>query len=106
MSKSQSNGGTIDVDGATYDWHLQREPHQSDDEGWKGMTISLLQRDAKREAWVEFPPSKRLLKGLPRGRLQLDGATISRCVRAALSAGWEPTSRGKPVVFTVDVDGN
>lgn len=106
MSKSQSNGGTVDVDGATYDWGLQREPHQSDDEGWKGMTISLLQRGAQREAWVEFPPSKRLLKGLPRGRLQLDGGTIGRCVRAALSAGWEPTSRGRPVTFTVDADGN
>jgi hypothetical protein len=106
MSKSQSNGGTVDVDGATYDWCLQREPRQSDDEGWKGMTISLLQRGAKREAWVEFPPSKRLLKGLPPGRLQLDGATIARCVRAALSAGWEPTSRGKPVTFTVDAEGN
>lgn len=106
MSKSQSSGGTIEVDGATYDWQLEREPRQSDDEGWKGVTISLLQRGAKREAWIEFPPSKRLLKGLPRGRLQLDGATISRCVRAALSAGWEPMSRGKPVTFTVDAEGN
>jgi hypothetical protein len=50
MSKSQSSSGTVDVDGAKYDWHLQREPHQSDDEGWKGMTIALLQHDAKREA--------------------------------------------------------
>ncbi|WP_294299798.1 hypothetical protein [uncultured Sphingomonas sp.] len=106
MSKSQNTGGTVSVDGATYDWNLHREPHLSDDEGWKGMTIALRQHDAKREAWVEFPPPKRLLKGLPRGRLQLDDATITRCIRAALSAGWEPTSRGKPVVFAVDADGN
>ncbi|WP_242152731.1 hypothetical protein [Sphingomonas sp. BAUL-RG-20F-R05-02] len=106
MSKTQSSSGTVDVDGDTYDWHLQREPHQSDDEGWRGMTIALLQRDAKREAWVEFPPPKRLLKGLPRGRLQLDDGMIARCVRAAVSAGWEPMSRGKPVVFTVDAEGN
>ena len=106
MYNSRSNGGTSDVDGVTYDWQLQREPHLSDDEGWKGMTISLLQRDAKREALLEFPPPKRLLKGLPHGRLQLDDATISRCARAAIAAGWEPMSRGKPVVFTVDADGN
>ena len=106
MSKSKSNAGTVVVDGATYDWHLEREPICSDDEGWKGMTISLLQRDAKREALLEFPPPKRLLKGLPRGRLQLDDATISRCVRAAMSAGWEPMSRGRPIVFMVDADGN
>ncbi|KRB81249.1 hypothetical protein ASE00_14740 [Sphingomonas sp. Root710] len=106
MSKSQSTGGAIQVDGLIYDWRLQREPHLSDDEGWKGMTISLMQRDARREALVEFPPPKRLLKGLPRGRLQLDDATISRCVRAALSAGWEPMTRGKPVTFVVDSEGN
>ncbi|MDQ1157388.1 hypothetical protein QE385_001715 [Sphingomonas sp. SORGH_AS 950] len=106
MSKSRNNAGTVEVDGARYDWHLHSEPHQSDDEGWKGMTIGLLQHDAKREALVEFPPPKRLLKGLPRGRLQLDDATITRCVRAALSAGWEPTSRGRPVVVVVDSDGN
>jgi hypothetical protein len=106
MSKSQSNSGTVDVDGATYDWHLQSEPHHSDDEGWKGMTIALLQRKANREARVQFPPPKRLMKGLPPGRLQLDDATISRCVRAAMAAGWEPMSRGKPVVFIVDAQGN
>ncbi|KQN04053.1 hypothetical protein [Sphingomonas sp. Leaf25] len=106
MSKSRSNAGTIEVDGVKYDWQLQREPHLSDDEGWKGMTIALVQRDAKREAWVEFPAPKRLLKGLPRGRLQLDDATISRCTRAALSAGWDPMSRGKPVVMMVDAEGN
>jgi hypothetical protein len=106
MSTSRSNAGTVDVDGATYDWHLQREPHLSDDEGWKGMTISILQRNAKREALLEFPPPKRLLKGLPRGRLQLDDTMISRCVRSAMLAGWEPMSRGRPVVFSVDSEGN
>lgn len=106
MSKSHSTAGTVTVDGIPYEWHLQSEPHLSDDEGWKGMTIAVLQQDAKRAAWLEFPPPKRLLKGLPRGRLQLDDATITRCVRAALLAGWDPTSRGKPVVFMVDAEGN
>ncbi|MEH3034882.1 MAG: hypothetical protein PGN23_00105 [Sphingomonas adhaesiva] len=106
MAKSQSSSGTVLVDGTTYHWQLEREPHQSDDEGWKGMTVSLIEDDAQRAAWVEFPPPKRLLKGLPRGRLPLDDATMTRCVRAALAAGWEPMSRGKPVVFMVDSDGN
>ncbi|UZK69054.1 hypothetical protein OKW76_13630 [Sphingomonas sp. S1-29] len=106
MANFRSNAGIVDVDGVPYDWRLQREPYPLDDGGWKGMTVSLFQQDAKREALLEFPPPKRLLKGLPRGRLQLDDATISRCVRAALSAGWEPMSRGKPVVFTVDAEGN
>jgi hypothetical protein len=43
---------------------------------------------------------------MQRGRLQLGDAIVSRGIRAALEAGWEPTSRGKPMVFTVDADGN
>ena len=70
------------------------------------MTISLLQIDTQRGALLEFPPPKRLLKGLQRGRLQINEAIVSRGVRAALLAGWEPASRGKPMVFTVDADGN
>ncbi|GAM01326.1 MULTISPECIES: hypothetical protein [Sphingomonas] len=106
MSKTQIQAGSVTVDGVTYDWHLQREPHLSDDEGWKGMTIALSEQGAGREAHMEFPAPKRLLKGLPRGRLQLDDPTITRCVRSALAAGWDPMSRGRPVVFTVDAEGN
>lgn len=106
MSNARSNTGTVNVDGLKYDWQLQREPQLSDDAGWKGMTICLQQRDTQREALLEFPAPKRLLKGLPRGRLQIDDATIARSVRAALAAGWEPMSRGKPMVFTVDAEGN
>ncbi|MBD8638050.1 MULTISPECIES: hypothetical protein [unclassified Sphingomonas] len=106
MSKNLSTSGTIDVDGTTYDWRLQSEPQWSDDDGWKGMVLSLLEKDCQREAMLEFPAPKRLLKGLPRGRLQIDDPTISRGIRAALGAGWEPMSRGKPVVFVVDAEGN
>ena len=98
--------GIVDVDGLKYAWELQREPHWSDVDGWRGMTISLSQVDAQRGASLEFPPPKRLLKGLQRGRLQISEALVSRGVRAALLAGWEPASRGKPMVFTVDADGN
>ncbi|RXD05899.1 hypothetical protein EQZ23_11065 [Sphingomonas sp. UV9] len=106
MANIRSNTGTVSVDGTTYDWCLQREPQHTDADGWKGMTISLFERDMQREALLEFPAPKRLLKGLPRGRLQIDDATVTRGVRAALLAGWEPASRGKPMVFTVDSEGN
>ncbi|MFD1950767.1 hypothetical protein ACFSGX_08305 [Sphingomonas arantia] len=106
MSNNRSNTGTVDVDGLTYTWELQREPQWSDDEGWRGMAIRLLQKDTQREASIEFPAPKRLMKGLPRGRLQIDDATLSRGVRAALAAGWDPMSRGRPMLFMVDAEGN
>lgn len=106
MQNMRVQTGIVDVDGSRYEWTLQREPQWSDKEGWRGMSIALSQVDAPRGALLEFPPPKRLLKGLQRGRLQISDAIVSRGIRAALLAGWEPTSRGKPVVFTVDADGN
>ena len=70
------------------------------------MSVALLQKDTQREALLEFPPPKRLMKGLQRGRLQISDAIVARGIRAALLAGWEPESRGKPMVFMVDADGN
>jgi hypothetical protein len=106
MQNMRNLKGVVELDGLTYEWELQREPQLSDDEGWKGMAVSLLQEGSQRGAVLEFPAPKRLLKGLPRGRLQISDAVIVRGVRAALAAGWEPESRGRPVVFTVDAEGN
>lgn len=106
MAKIHKLSGTVDVDGLQYEWELRSEPQWGESEGWKGMTVALLQKDEQREALLEFPPPKRLLKGLQRGRLQMSDATVSRGIRAALLAGWDPASRGKPMVFTVDADGN
>lgn len=106
MLNTHRLSGVVTVDGLKYEWELRREPQWSDFDGWRGMTIALLRQDSQRGALLEFPPPKRLLKGLQRGRLQVSDAIVSRGVRAALLAGWEPESRGKVMVFTVDADGN
>jgi hypothetical protein len=106
MQNSSKLAGTVTVDGSLYEWELRREPQWGESDGWKGMAVALRQKDTQREALIEFPPPKRLLKGLQRGRLQISDAVVSRGIRAALAAGWEPESRGKPVVFMVDADGN
>ncbi|MDO6413718.1 hypothetical protein Q4F19_04915 [Sphingomonas sp. BIUV-7] len=106
MSQNPRLAGIVDVDGASYEWEVRREPQWSETEGWQGMTIALLQQDSQRGALLEFPPPKRLLKGLQRGRLQVNDAILSRGIRAALLAGWEPASRGKTMWFSVDADGN
>jgi hypothetical protein len=106
MTHMHGRGGTVEIDGVKYDWELLSEPQQSSSDGWRGMTVSLRQQDMSREAVLEFPTPKRLLKGLPKGRLHINDAIASRGVRAALAAGWDPTSRGKPTVFMVDVNGD
>ena len=106
MLNTNRLAGIVAVDGVHYEWELRREPQWSESEGWQGMTVALLQKDMQRGALIEFPPPKRLLKGLQRGRLQINDAIVARGVRAALLAGWEPESRGKPMWFMVDADGN
>ena len=105
MVHTRSLAGIVEIDGLKYEWQLEREPQCTAD-GWKGMTVSLRQADAQREALLEFPTPKRLLKGLPKGRTQINDAIAARGVRAALSAGWDPGSRGKPMVFMVDANGD
>ena len=106
MLHMHGRAGTVQIDGVKYDWELLSEPQLSSSEGWMGMRVALRQRDMPREAVLEFPPPKRLLKGLPKGRSHITDAIALRGVRAALSAGWDPTSRGKPTVFMVDADGD
>ncbi len=106
MANIHRLAGVVEIDGLSYEWELRSEPQWGETDGWKGMTIALLQQDTQRGALLEFPPPKRLLKGLQRGRLQVSDAVVSRGVRAALAAGWEPASRGRPMVFMVDADGN
>ena len=106
MLNTHRLSGIVDVDGVPFEWELRREPQWGDYDGWQGMTVALRQKDEKREAVLEFPPPKRLMKGMQRGRLQINDAIIARGVRAALLAGWNPTSRGKTVHFMVDADGN
>jgi hypothetical protein len=106
MLQTHRLAGIVEVDGLHYDWELRREPKWNESDGWLGMTIEISQQGAPREAMLEFPPPKRLLKGLQRGRLQVNDAILYRGIRAALLAGWEPGSRGKPMWFVVDADGN
>jgi hypothetical protein len=106
MQNTNKQSGIVDVDGLQFEWEVRREPQWGETDGWQGMTVALRQKDTQRGAVLEFPPPKRLMKGLPRGRLQINGAILSRGIRAALLAGWEPEARGKPMVFMVDADGN
>lgn len=106
MANMHKLSGDVEVDGLHYEWELRSEPQWGESRGWKGMTIALQQEDTQREALLEFPPPKRLMKGLQRGRIQVSDAIVARGIRAALQAGWDPASRGKPVVFMVDADGN
>jgi hypothetical protein len=107
MLHARALSGAVEVDGRDYEWTLRREPQWCTADGWKGMTIVLRQSDAQREAILQFPmPSARRSKLQPqRRRPQVNSSIIENGVRAALAAGWNPDSRGKPIVIEVDANG-
>jgi hypothetical protein len=99
--------GAIEVDGLKYEWELLREPQWCTADGWRGMTVSLREVGAQREAVLEFPMPRGVGNGSPhRRRPALNDRIATNGVRAALAAGWEPGSRGKPMTFMVDDNGN
>jgi hypothetical protein len=107
MLHTRDLSGTVEVDGMQYDWAVQREPQWCTADGWRGMTIALRLQGAQREAILEFPmPSARRSKLQPQlRRPQINQRILRNGVGAALTAGWEPSSRGKPMAFEVDADG-
>jgi hypothetical protein len=107
MLHKRDLAGVVEIDGQKYEWELQREPQWCTADGWRGMTVALRQAGAQRQAVLEFPMPKRTQNGSPqRRRPRINDAIAANGVRAALAAGWEPASRGKPVVFLVDANGS
>ncbi|MDO9488131.1 MAG: hypothetical protein Q7J32_07125 [Sphingomonadaceae bacterium] len=105
MIHTRELAGIVEVDGLKFEWELQREPQWCTAHGYRGMTVTLRMVGEQREALLEFPMPTHS-DGRPNWkRPQLNDAIASNGVRAALAAGWEPTSRGKAVVFMVDVSG-
>jgi hypothetical protein len=67
------------------------------------MVLALRHVDGQREALVEWPMPKAASNSVPyRQRPKIDAPLLSQAVTAAIQAGWEPLSRGKPVSVFVD----
>ena len=94
-------GGTAVIDGIELRWLLIREPQWCTADGWKGMAISVRVADgAWQELLLEYP--FRRLSERPR----ISPKAIESDIRTAISAGWEPFSRGRPFAFQVPPNSN
>ncbi len=105
MEQTRETSGTVEVDGETYEWEIRRQPRPLPGGKWDGMGLSLRLKGFPREAAVLFPMPMR-----PNGRpdmekQRVDLDSVRNAVSAAIEAGWNPTSRGKAMVFDVDADG-
>ena len=103
----QSPEFEIEVGGEPYVWRLQRQPQWSrDTAGWRGMAIAVRHMEGQREAVLEFPPGPERKYGAPHLHAsQIAPELVAKAIASAITAGWEPLSRGKTVAIVVDATG-
>ncbi len=105
MEHTRETSGNVEVDGETYEWEIRRQPRPLAGGKWDGIAISLRLKDFPRAAIIQFPMPMR-----PNGRPDMEKQRVNvesvrNAVSASIEAGWNPTSRGKDMVFEVDADG-
>ena len=91
--------GQVAVDEMEFTWRLHREPQWCTVDGWRGMVIAVTRTDGQREALIEWPmPERGKSRSVQyRQRPKVDTLTLTTGIRTAIEAGWDPSSRGKPV---------
>lgn len=104
MLHTRNFADTIEVDGLTYEWSVQREPQWCTADGWRGLVLSIQLEGEQREALLEFPTPKSGNGSPHRRRPKINKTVVANGVRAALAAGWVPRSRGRAETYMVDAN--
>jgi hypothetical protein len=93
---------SVTIDGVSLVWRLHREQQWSTDDGWRGMAIHVKNaQGARRGLHLEYPPVNTEKGGFTKiepGRPGIIKAKVEADIREAITAGWDPESRGKPYV--------
>ena len=107
MARTKQNTGfEIEVEGEAYVWRLHRQAQWSSDvAGWRGMALAVRHAEGQREAVLEFPAAAPRYGAPQLQASQIAPALVKKAIASAISAGWEPLSRGKTVTIVVDADG-
>lgn len=97
----------LEVGGEPYVWWLQRKPQWSSDPAERrGMAIAVRHKEGQREAVLEFPPGPQPRFGARQLQpSQIAPELVAKAIASAITAGWEPLSRGKTVAIVVDATG-
>jgi hypothetical protein len=105
MSRPKRQIGTsIEIDGVRLNWRLHREQQYFTD-GWQGVSIHVQnEKNAHRDLHLEYPLVPMQKQNRERAdfvQVQISAKKVEAHIRQAITAGWDPESRGKPFVFEV-----
>jgi hypothetical protein len=95
---------SVTIDGVKFEWWIHRRPAWCSGEGWKGFALAVQSAESPaRKLLLEFRPElSTRISSQKRPRPSISEPRLADSVRAALRAGWGPSSRGKPFVYEVD----
>jgi len=100
MSKDSKQQGMVTVDGCEYSWEYRHSSRFDSSVGLCGSSVAVsLRPNRTRDLIIDFPISAFDAKGRPRNAIL--AGRLAWVVRSALTAGWDPESRGKPFRFNV-----
>jgi hypothetical protein len=100
MKKLDTSTGRITVDGVEYSWRVRHTWVLQHGVGVKGISISVwLQPEKTRELILDFPFATFNMHRPPSHVALADAVKVA--VTAAIAAGWDPESRGRPFRFDV-----
>lgn len=91
------NSDSLNVDGREYRFNIVDYPKWTSD-GWRGLVLEVQSCiEAHRALIIQFPMEFSYRRSTPqRQRPKVDLKDLRQAIQAALKAGWEPESRGKP----------
>lgn len=91
----------VRANGQEFSWAIHRQPQWCTADGWRGLAVLVeLAVEPQRQLIVQFPFVVEGKRSTPhRQRPAVSQRDLSASISAAIEAGWEPGSRGKPFVF-------
>ena len=97
---------SVTIDGMLLIWRLHREQNWTDDHKAVGLAIHVqVVGLVRRELYLEYPAVRKQQNGYATPVLTIRppivAAKVADHIREAITAGWDPESRGKPFVYEV-----
>ncbi|HEX4303265.1 MAG TPA: hypothetical protein VHZ78_10755 [Rhizomicrobium sp.] len=107
-ARKRSASGKFTIDGTELDWSLLREAQYTSSDGYKGMAFTVRAKSDPgsnrifRELILEFPFPKRKYRFAHQEKERIEPRRVEAAIRLAMTAGWDPVSRGRVFAFQIE----
>ena len=106
-SEFEMKNGTVKLGKDEYEWSVHRQPRWTGTGEPLGLAILVKPTErSRRELILEFSGERTRHGAIAQPqRLRVPDRRLIECIQAAMDAGWDPESRGKPFFFAAGAVG-